>query len=391
MSGADKREGLKNHDPKIDILVAEHIFQPFSAVQVENTVSYINPDVTSGLESFTLGQPTNLAYQLALGSSRRRPDGIVWARELHNRSAILLANAKITIGNQVFNYLDAKGTGLLEDKHRDTKSADENRYTNYRVAATSKPHDHPYSEETSGLATQSWVDIDNSMSARLEFLGIRTVPIVAIADIGEVIDPNGNKISIAKAKERGYVAQGTEPVILYRAWVTPFRLTEALYRPEWDKEYGDITTTRETEKKRVIVRTAIADIQKDTSIPLEVRNSFSDISQYLRWLASTIGSNLGKMHRLGITHGFLYRLHNITLDGRFVDLDDMVENSSPKRIEDDRNSIFHPRDGYFFSAFLRGIPKLFDLNIDPKELLQLTKDSYYSSLGSSSPAPTSVI
>lgn len=385
MSAAGKHEGLKNHDPKIDRLVAQRVFQPFSATKVENTVTNINPDITSGLENFTLGAPTDLACQIALGSSKRQPDRIVWARLYHDRSVIISTDAKITIGGQVFKYLDAKGTGRFEGKERSITDPNENKYTYYSVAATNIPASS-YLDKTWGLATQSWVDIDNSMSGRLEYLGIRTVPLVAIADIREVMDPNGDKISIAEAKERGYVAQGTEPVILFRAWITPFRLTEISYSPEKYKKIGLVHTKKDIEKLRAITKTAIEDIHDDISIPPEVRNSFSDISQYLRWLASTIGINLGKMHKLGITHGYLRALHNITLDGRFVDLDDMVENSSPSRIEEDQKSLFDSRWGYYFSDFLSGVPKLFDLDIDPNELLQLTKDSYYSSLGSSSPA-----
>lgn len=354
MSRADKHEGLlglPNQDPKLKDLVADHVVQPFSALRVKNKVTYVHPEVTSGLENFTLGAPTDLACQIALGPSKQHPDRIVYARTYHYRSAIISARAHIVIDGQEYNYLDAKGTGMLAGKERKITDPDEKKYVDYIVATTNLPSTS-LPEKTWGLATQGWVDIDNSMSGRLEYLGIRTVPIVAIANIEEVMDSSGNKISIAEAKSKGYLAHSTEPVIIYRAWITPFRLIEASYTPEMIEKDKVIHTKKDIETKRVIVRTAIQDIQNDTSIPLEVRKSFSDISQYLRWLASTIGSNLGKMHKHGITHGFLAGLHNITLDGRFIDLDDMVENSSPRRIEEEQKSLFDPKwGGTTFQAF----------------------------------------
>lgn len=383
MKAADKHEGLlglPNQDPKLKLLAADHIIQPFSAVKVKNTVTWINPDINSGLDGFTLGEPTDLACQIALGSSRRDPDRIVWARPLHNRTVIVSAGANITIGGQVFKYLDAKGTGNLKVMERNIIDPNENRYREYMVAKNSKP-DSEDREKTWGQATQSWVDIDTSMSKRLQQLGIRTIPLVAVASISEIMGPKGDKMSLVEARESGYLAQGTEPVILFRAWVTPFRLAEACYTPEQYKKWDDVYTTKDVEKIRVIVRTAIEDIRSDTSIPLEVRDSFSDIDQYLRWLASSIGSNLGRMHQLGITHGYLRALHNITLDGRIVDLDSMEENSSLERIYEEADALFNPRKSYF-TDFLSGIPKLFSLDINPMELLKITKDAYYDSLES---------
>ena len=54
---------------------------------------------------------------------------------------------------------------------------------------------------------------------------------------------------------------------------------------------------------------------------------------YLKWVAKTITKDIGTMHKNGWLHNYLRTGHNITIDGRLVDLDSVrnIQEESNKR------------------------------------------------------------
>lgn len=363
-------------EPSMAGLVRERIVQPMSAIQVDNEVDYVNPDLQSPRITFKKGEPTELGVQVAMGGAKKAPDRLVYARPGHNRSIIITNNADIRSSDeQKFAYLDAKGTGNLSYEERDIRSTGDKKYAGYMKAVKGKP-DKRHEEKSWGFATARWIKIEKQNGKLLQEIGVRTTPVVATSKINELISPEGKTISINEAIKRGYLSSKTKPEIAFRAWVTPFRMTEITYTPELDERWDMIgPTKKEKQRKRAILNRAMLDMKEDPTIPQDVRDSFPNVDVYLRWVAQTVGSSLGKMHSKGVTHGYLRALHNTTLDGRFVDLDDMTENSSRERIKKERLGVFDPREP-FASYFLSGVPKLFGSDIDPGQLLADAKRGY---------------
>ena len=350
------------HEPTLNKWTLQKLVQPMSAVSVKNTVIYVNRDLNTPSLKFDVGKPVDLACQVAMGERKNKPDRIIWVRPGHERSAIITANAQITDGDSTtYNYLDEKGIGNLEYIERTRK----NQYHGYMKPVKSYP-DRGYQDKTWGAATKTWIEKDLEMGNKLKKLNVRIVPLVAVAKIEEVVDPNGKIITIDEAKNSGYMAKETEPVVIFRAWITPYRLADVAYNPEIEIDYSE----KDLERRR-----ALQDMKNDTSIPADVRSSILDIMSYLSWLAGSIGGDLGKMHAHKMTHGSLRALHNITLDGRFVDLDSMVENSDQEKIDDERNVLFNKTEP-FFKDFLSGVQKLFGLQVDPNELLKIAETAY---------------
>jgi hypothetical protein len=133
--------------------------------------------------------------------------------------------------------------------------------------------------------------------------GIRTYRIVAIAVLKEIIVRDGKKsssqkkISINDAIQRDFIHGESEPVISVRAFGTKTRLGEELSKE--DVEDAILLVAEE--------------LMRDPK-------KFSAV-EYINWLAETIGKNIALMHNEDWVHNYLGLGHNITLDGRIVDLD----------------------------------------------------------------------
>lgn len=344
------------------------ILQPLSAQSVANEVTYVNPDLDySGLD-FKVGRVSNIVYQVALGKSRKTPDRIVYARPGTSfllRAVLLSGNSDITDKNGTrYRYLDVKGTGNIDVVDRQRPSVKESRYSRFLRPIPNYPAG-AYSEKTWGQATKSWIEIDIRMMKKFQELGIKTIPIPSAVRLDEVLDKDGNKISIEEARKQGYINSATEPYQVFRAYVTPFRLHEIAYNPEFEYQMGLDTTQKDIEVKRAVLRSAMEDV------------GIESVEGYLEWLASEVGLGLGTMHKNGIGHGYLGGLHNITLDGRFMDLDSVIMSKGENhQIEVDRDGILNPHAG-FVKGIFRGVPKLFGLDIDPKHLLDITLSQYH--------------
>lgn len=368
--------------------VRESILRPVLVRPVANTVSYIHPDVTLGNQDFVVGQPTKLAYQLQKGRGIREATSIVYIRPMHNRSALLTSQANISYGNQVFNYLDSIGIGLIDDSHTGVKQDDTHKlFFSMDVSPPYPSRSDTKEEKTWGLATKSWMEIDIEKGALFDKLGIRTVPIVAMADIYEIEDENGNIVSVLDAKAKGLIAKNTVPVDVFRAWVTPYRLKEVLHQRDAFENKLIPLPQREHARRKAILLAAFEDMQSDTSIPQKVRDAISgkngilDIDTYLEWFTEALGENVGKMHGHRISHSYLTELHNITLDARIVDLDSVTEDAPQNVIDTDKISLLSEYDDYY-RKFLVGMPLYFPMEKTPEYYLSRTQDAYKKGIDS---------
>lgn len=352
-------------EPRIEDLTQVHILHPFSSTNVDNKVVAVNHSLCTPFD-FIEGEPTELAFQLASGTLKGLPERVVFCRPMHHRSAIITASARIEHDGVSFNYMDAKGIGNLETASRIHIEEGRVHVSGYILAIQDirKDEDRSRREKTWGLATKRGIEVETDAVNLLENLQIRTVPWVAVATINEVLI-GGNRISVEEAREAGYVNQETEPVIVYRAWVTPFRLLE-VSTPSVHTE-GDIL------RRRRVVTTAIEDIKhSDPFAPQDLGINTAGIKKYLEWLIITSFRGLGKMHGNGLVHGFLSQLHNTTLDARFTDLNRARRAYSKSELEQEKASFGHSLNG-----FIGNFAELFEFE-SPDGLLSIAEEAYYT-------------
>lgn len=112
------------------------------------------------------------------------------------------------------------------------------------------------------------------------------------------------KISLKEAKRAGIIDDDFKPVIEVRAFATRARIADIL-----DTDY---------EPKKVLVGDARRIVGQELS-----SKSLSDMD-YLKWFGKVLGRSVGLMHKNGWYHQYLTS-HNITLDGRIVDLDSLEQ------------------------------------------------------------------
>lgn len=352
-------------EPKLKGLTQAHILHPIPSISVDNEVVAVNNSLHT--PGFIEGKPTKLAFQLATGTLKDLSERVVFCRPMHHRSAIITASARIERNGVSFDYLDAKGIGNLKTTSRIHIEEGRRAYTggyDLRVLDIRKDEDPGRPEKTRGLATNQDSELEADAGNLFENLQIRTIPWVAVARISEVLI-GGNRIGVEEAREAGYVNQETEPVIVYRAWVTPFRLLEV--------STPSVHTGNDILRRRKIVTTAIEDIKhSDPSAPQDLGTSTAGIKRYLEWLIITSFQGLGKMHGNGLVHRFLSQLHNTTLDARFTDLD-WVRRAYSKLEQEREKAIF----GYSLKGFIDNFTELFEL--EPLgDLLNIAEEAYYT-------------
>lgn len=361
----------------LDRLVKTDVLHPIPAIRMANKVVYVNPKFVSNNGTntslaFKLGDPSNYAYQVALANTPTPADATLYAR-WHNKRSAIFTKGHHRIASEIFPYIDVKGIGLIDNIYKDGK----------RTFITSPVYPDKTSEdEVWGLATKSSANVDIQNTEKLAKFGMRIVPTVAMAEINEILGPEGEPIAVDEAKKKGMLSKETEPVIVFRALKTPFRMIEVALNPERRESLGSPLSDEEIKTTKAIVSEALLDLTEDQSIPANIRATFFNtdntvnIEAYMRWISPTIGRELGIMHRNRVVHGFLGQLHNFTLDGRIMDFDSLDFKASQHRIQDEAWIMFD-KEYDFYKQFLSGLPQLFDSTIDPDELLQLTKNAYY--------------
>lgn len=368
-------------EEKLKKLVSERIIQPISATHVRNEVVFINPNVDLSGTDLVLGSDSDMGCQISLGDLKKHPDRLVYGMEDHNRSAILTTGVELVWHGQTFTYLDAKGTGYLRHITIEINDKDD---PHYLIRLRPEPNRIVANEDltptTWGGASLDWIEKDSELSEKFHKLGVRTIPIVASIRLDELVSEDGKTISIEEAKQRKMITENDCPALELRAWVTPFRMKDIIFDPDSGENYGIENSNKDLERKKNILLTAIQDIRLDTSLSQELRDSFSNPENYAKWVAMTLGEQIGILHGNDFTHNYLNSLHNITLDARIMDLDSVLEDDKENVAKEIGELISSEESKGSLYLFFEVICKVLSTEATPESLEDMFKNSYRSSV-----------
>lgn len=286
------------------------------AVEVKNEVVWVNDKVAMPFV-FEEGKPSKLGVFMTPKPKEGEPVFNLGVTDEHFRSGDL---GKVVFRDKdnpklLYRDVDLKGPGGFEVVEGNFQVAE-------LYAETRK--ETPYGEGIWGVMNRDFAEYDRDMSEMFVKMGLRTHRVLTIIKLKELIDPEGNKVSIKKAVERGYIKTTTKPVVEVRAFGVKSRISDLF------------VNNPHKEKLELILKDAREVVAKEFNIGYE---SFSN-KDYLTWLARTLGEQVAVLHNNGYSHGYLTP-HNITLDCRIVDLDsvsplkDLSQKQKSKKIERD--------------------------------------------------------
>jgi hypothetical protein len=289
------------------------------AAEVKNRVLFANPSIHAPFE-FTEGEPTKLGLFLKpeagksfmeritarfLGSKTKK----VGAMSGHGRSAILGRVVFDDDEGRMYRDVDLKGIGSI--------IPEKNTVGIGRIFEKASDG----TKEAYGLLRLSSAYHDRDMSEAFLAAGIRTHRIVAIISLSEIIDANGDKITIEDAQREGKIPESIKPVISVRAYGTKYRFDD-LTDIEKVHSYsaGELRDLKQSDSNKEIKSNLLDDAMAMVAQELGRKPEEFSKQEYAEWLANTIGTSVGRMHKNGWYHGYL-KTHNFTLDGRITDLD----------------------------------------------------------------------
>lgn len=316
------------------------------AVEIKNHVVWVNPAFEGKLPfEIEEGRPIKLGMFLA-------PKAIEGARRLeasthHGRSAILGRVVFEDKDGNRWRDIDVKGIGNISQIELSVEKVEISKQKG----------------ESMGLLRLASAYKDAETAEMFLKLGIRTCRPIAIILLEEIVDENGNKVSIEEGENRGVIAKNMKPVVEVRAWTTKSRV-------------DDLRSGRGFE---VESKPYLADAIELVSAELGVENMTK--SDYLKWFAETLGKQVGLMHKNGWFHGYI-TAHNITLDCRIVDLDsvDRLE------IEDTEEKITRGHRIWGDKLSANGVVDSLQFNMrnaDGDRFNQIFREAYKKALGSS--------
>ncbi len=159
--------------------------------------------------------------------------------------------------------------------------------------------------ESIGVLSLNEALADRDNAERLISEGIRTYRVIAISKLKEIIDEEGQRVSVEDAKGRRLIVRSMEPAIELRALVTNERIS---YLQGLQSD-----NARARERARLALKDARALVAQ------ELGRDVLSTQEYLEWFAKTLGSSIAKLKKAQLYHGALHA-QNITLDCRMVDL-----------------------------------------------------------------------
>jgi len=371
MDESNESVRLVQQDVRRNKMVQEGILQPISAIHNPHVqkLTYVNPHLrfTNPTYDFSHGIPHGLPYMVATGDKKRHPNALVYCRPDNRRTGILSSQSGILLEDVPLPYLDEKGLGQLNEEFA-YGSRIRHKYVRTSQSGTFFG--------TWGLADLNWVNRDANATDGLYEDGIRIVPTVAILEISQIPDENGNFISLKEAIERGLVASYTIPAIQFRAFVTPYRskdliCVEAANLPE-----------KEIIRRKNMLLMAFDDMPGDRTIPVDLSNGLQSVPEYLEWFSRTFGQNLARLHKKRKVHNWLHAMHNVTLDVRIVDSDGLGTDASDRDIKNERSSLFSqdkdcPSDLW---KFYNSVVMLSRSTVNPDTFLTQTIEAYHREL-----------
>lgn len=315
------------------------IYGRVPVVFVENSVLWANR--AHGLPfKFSVGKP----LRLSLFASPHPPKKHATLEGLpeHHRTGVV-GRALFKARGGLYRDLDAKGIGCIfcEKSGQGRPTAD--------VVA---PYSHGTDEiHTRGVLAKADADAERKNSLAFLKAGIRTALPVAEIRLEQLVNAEGKQVSIKEARASQMLHPATkQPVVLLRAFGTKFRVK--------DVEHKNLSCG----ERRAMIHDAKNIVSK------ELGRKLTD-AEYAEWFATNLGEQVARMHNKGWVDTYLSS-HNLTLDGRIVDLDGVKKSKSRSEREADftetRSTLVR---------FITGCKEA-GINVDLKKLLSRFTNAY---------------
>ena len=315
------------------------------ATELRNEVLWSNPEILFPFD-IQVGKQSKLA--LFFSDNDKEPDFELGIRDRHWRSGDIGKVFFRDTKGRIYRDVDLKGCGGFRRKGQEPG-------WRYR----------PSEEDHFGLLDQTSAEFDSRMAEIFTQNGIRTHRSIAIFGLHELpfYTEKNKKYTVEQLTEQKLLRYGIKPVIQMRAFGTKTRLAEV--------DRGDGAPNEQ-------VRSKILDAMD--LVAIEAKKRFSAFS-YVNWFAKTLGENIGRMHKLGYTHGYLNDL-NITLDCRIVDLDSLVDTRGqpPVSVELRRDDDLE-KAGVALAVFIFDVEHHFRIEIpDHETIREEFRNVYFANL-----------
>lgn len=272
---------------------------------VKNKVIWINPEISLPL-NIRNGRPTPLGVFAHTSSDGLNPYAIRlehWPS--HSRSAFITRAFFADKSGRIYRDIDIKGAGAIKG----------NGYSQPQVELPGQRLDNG---DRYGLMYEADARHDSEMAEFLTRFGVRTHRSLALIKLEEIV--YGQKvISTAEAKRSGII-DGDSYVIQVRGYGTKARLAE----------YMDNVDENAKEAASHFLSDAITVVSKELGL-----NHDMTIDEYWRWFDFQFQNNLAILQKLNVAHRWITP-HNVTLDARFVDLDDARTTNDLSELARDR-------------------------------------------------------
>jgi len=184
---------------------------------------------------------------------------------------------------------------------------------------------------------------DAKVSEELTKLGVRTHRVAAVIELKE-LNFRGKVYPVESLKRLGFfrrkqLHEDFAPAISVRLFGTRTRAVEVILSSDAEGDKG---------RRREMMRSAIK------LVAAEQGKEDMSLREYMDWFATTLGNNVGIMHKHGYLHGYL-TLQNVTLDGRITDFDSVTRYSAqdlqdPKKEREISQHLTRDVQGYFRGA-----------------------------------------
>lgn len=320
--------------------------------EIKNFVSWVNPAFKEVPFKLIEGQPTKLGLFFTAGNSEKKLS--IAPEHRTGRSGMVDPVIFRDAEGRLYRDVDLKGIGAFR-RHEST-----NEYSDdtFMVAPPEILSDNQYANRDTyeiGIVNRGYAINDRERAEELLRNNIRTYRIIAFIDLEEIIDKEGNKVSIEEAKNQKLMRKDTKPIIEVRAFTTRERVDYVSMRSKLNKE-----------RKRFALEDARLLVAQELGKELVA----FPIAEYIEWFSETLGIQLARLRKLGLCHGYLHS-QNITLDCKIVDLDSLHENQEENEFLHDFNSAWQTLNELFPA----------DQNIDDAyHYLDLFKKSYENEL-----------
>src|SRR3989344_1212293 len=329
--------------------------------QVKNRVLEVNPDIYIPLK---LEEGKSSPLGLFAEASLKRNPGVIPERKQtlefwpeHQRSATL---GRIIFGDKqgrIYRDIDLKGIGYVKKESFSSN-----------IAKVLRPGEYTESGRM-GLLQEDMALFDRQMTEEFLKAGIRTNRVIAVIELEEII-VNGKKISVSEAIKARICEKDFHPVVEVRAFGTKARVADVL---------SVIKTGGLTEDQKLLLE----DAKKLVSQELGFQETISG-EEYLKWFTKTLGQNMGRMHKKGWLHNYIFN-HNITLDCRIVDFDSItkIENEDQIGTEvDNARQVIKELSNLIFGNYSKSTMDLFNENYEKVFPLK-KRDKYFELLANS--------